>query len=252
MSLGERQQLGLEPLGGAHGLGDLGRGVCEAVDRSDSGVSDEPRRCNSEHRTCQPTDAEDHRQPAARPFDLVGRTSDLHGELPTPNAAETGRDDTVRLAVATRDGHPIYTHLRVVPGFTKEAMRDYATDNIEAGARVLTDGLACFNGFADEPISLDGGSNGGPAMAFLAALLIGFGIAQLAARKVLAVAILAVVCASFAVIGTLAEMGDVADVVQFADLLDAELSWGLGVPVLAMGSLVGLGGAIATLAKRRR
>jgi hypothetical protein len=53
------------------------------------------------------------------------------------------------IAVATRDGHPIYTHLRVVPGFTKEAMRDYATGNIEAGARVLTDGLACFNGFAE-------------------------------------------------------------------------------------------------------
>jgi len=51
------------------------------------------------------------------------------------------------IAVATRDGHPIYTHLRVVPGFTKEAMRDYAAGNIEAGARVLTDGLACFNGF---------------------------------------------------------------------------------------------------------
>ena len=51
------------------------------------------------------------------------------------------------IAVATRDGHPIFTHLRVVPGFTKEAIRDYATGNIEAGARVLTDGLACFNGF---------------------------------------------------------------------------------------------------------
>jgi transposase-like protein/ribosomal protein L37AE/L43A len=51
------------------------------------------------------------------------------------------------IAVATRDGHPIYTHLRVVPGFTKEAMRDYAVDNIAAGARILTDGLACFNGF---------------------------------------------------------------------------------------------------------
>ena len=51
------------------------------------------------------------------------------------------------IAVATRDGHPIYTHLRVVPGFTKEAIRDYATGNIEVGARVLTDGLACFNGF---------------------------------------------------------------------------------------------------------
>ena len=34
-----------------------------------------------------------------------------------------------------------------MPGFTKEAIRDYATGNIEAGARVLTDGLACFNGF---------------------------------------------------------------------------------------------------------
>ena len=53
------------------------------------------------------------------------------------------------IAVATRDGHPIYTHLRVVPGFTKEAIRDYATGNIEAGARVLTDGVACFNGFEE-------------------------------------------------------------------------------------------------------
>src|SRR6267378_8346057 len=53
------------------------------------------------------------------------------------------------IAVATRDGHPIYTHLRVVPEFTKKAMRDYATGNIEAGARVLTDGLACFNGFEE-------------------------------------------------------------------------------------------------------
>ena len=51
------------------------------------------------------------------------------------------------IAVATRDGHPVSTHLRVVSGFTKEAMRDYATGNIQAGARVLTDGLACFNGF---------------------------------------------------------------------------------------------------------
>lgn len=56
------------------------------------------------------------------------------------------------IAVATRDGHPIYTHLRVVPGFTKEAIRDYAAANIEAGARVLTDGLGCFNGFDEAGI----------------------------------------------------------------------------------------------------
>ncbi len=53
------------------------------------------------------------------------------------------------IAVETRDGHPIHTHLRVVPGFTKEAIKDYATANVEPGSRVLSDGLACFNGFED-------------------------------------------------------------------------------------------------------
>jgi transposase-like protein len=71
--------------------------------------------------------------------------------MPIKAARKPGRGAANKLpfviAVATRDGHPIYTHLRVVPRFTKEAIRDYATGNIEAGARVLTDGLACFNGF---------------------------------------------------------------------------------------------------------
>lgn len=109
-----------------------------------------------------------------------------------------------------------------------------------------------LNGFSDDSISLDGGSNGGPAFVFFAVLLIGFGIAQLAARRVLAVAILAVVFASFALIGTLAEMGDVSDVIDFTDLFGLESSWGPGVPALGVASLVGLGGGIATLAKRRR
>ena len=53
------------------------------------------------------------------------------------------------IAVETRDGRPIYTQLRVVSGFTKVAIRDWAAANIEPGARVLTDGLACFNGVAE-------------------------------------------------------------------------------------------------------
>jgi len=53
------------------------------------------------------------------------------------------------IAVETRDGRPIRTHLRVVPGFSKEAMRDYAAANVTPGSRVLSDGLACFNGFED-------------------------------------------------------------------------------------------------------
>ena len=52
-------------------------------------------------------------------------------------------------AVETRDGQPVYTHLRCVPGFSSEAIKTYAEANIEPGSRVLSDGLSCFNGFAD-------------------------------------------------------------------------------------------------------
>ena len=50
------------------------------------------------------------------------------------------------IAVETRKGRPIYTQLRVVSGFSNAAIKDYATANIAKGARVLSDGLACWNG----------------------------------------------------------------------------------------------------------
>ena len=108
-----------------------------------------------------------------------------------------------------------------------------------------------FNGFSSESISIDGGENGGPALSFFAVVIGGFGIAQLAARRVLAVAILAVVFASFALFGVLAEMGNVSDAIELTELFGAEASWGPGVPVMGLSALVGLAGAIATLAKRR-
>ena len=52
-------------------------------------------------------------------------------------------------AVETRDGRPVYTHLRVVSGFTSEAIKAYAEANVAPGSRVLSDGLACFNGFGE-------------------------------------------------------------------------------------------------------
>jgi ribosomal protein L37AE/L43A len=65
------------------------------------------------------------------------------------------------VAVATRDGRPIYTQLRVVAGFTKEAIRDWAAANVAAGSRVISDGLACFNGAAaagfDHVVRITGG-----------------------------------------------------------------------------------------------
>ena len=53
------------------------------------------------------------------------------------------------IAVQTRDGRPIYTQMRCLAGFTKEAIKDYAKRSIEPGSRVLSDGLGCFNGLAD-------------------------------------------------------------------------------------------------------
>lgn len=53
------------------------------------------------------------------------------------------------IAVQTRDGRPIYTQMRAVAAFTKEAIKDYAMRSIAAGSRVLSDGLACFEGLAE-------------------------------------------------------------------------------------------------------
>lgn len=53
------------------------------------------------------------------------------------------------IAVETRDGHPIHTQLRVVAGFTKDAIRDWAAANVAPGSTIISDGLACFNGVAE-------------------------------------------------------------------------------------------------------
>lgn len=52
-------------------------------------------------------------------------------------------------AVETRDGRPVYVQLRVVSGFTSKAIKAYAGANIAPGSRVLSDGLACFNGLGE-------------------------------------------------------------------------------------------------------
>ena len=43
----------------------------------------------------------------------------------------------------------MHAHLLVVPGFTTEAIKDYASSNIAPGSRVLSDGLGCFTGIAE-------------------------------------------------------------------------------------------------------
>jgi hypothetical protein len=69
-------------------------------------------------------------------------------EANTPPIGRRGAANKIPFVVAveTRDGRPIYTQLRCIPAFT---IKDYALHNIEPGSRMLSDGLGCFNGFAD-------------------------------------------------------------------------------------------------------
>ena len=92
----------------------------------------------------------------------------------------------------------------------------------------------------------------GPVFVFLGVLAMGFGLAQLVARRVLAVAILAIVFAAFALLAALADIGDVGNLLDFFDATGIDASRGPGLWVILVGSLVAVAGGIATVAKRRK
>ncbi|MDO8389397.1 MAG: hypothetical protein Q7V57_02830 [Actinomycetota bacterium] len=110
-----------------------------------------------------------------------------------------------------------------------------------------------LNGFKDT-LDPDTGAlttNTGGVFVMFAVASIGFGIAQLAARRVLSVAIIAVVLGSFTVLMALAELGMTSDRKDYVEPFNT-FSMGAGIYVVLAGSLVSLAGAIATLARRRR
>lgn len=121
-----------------------------------------------------------------------------------------------------------------------------------AGAAVITLGALLpwfefagesFNGFSD----IGGEVKDGPAFVLFAIILAGFGVATLAAGRLLPIAILAVVIASFSALAAIVDLADVMDAVDFV-----EASTGPGLPVALVGSLLALAGSIVTLATRRR
>ena len=73
----------------------------------------------------------------------------LGGERPA-KPGKTGRGAEGKLpfvvAVETRDGKPGHMQLRRVPGFTQNALTDYAEANLMPGSWVISDGLDCFVG----------------------------------------------------------------------------------------------------------
>jgi hypothetical protein len=102
-----------------------------------------------------------------------------------------------------------------------------------------------LNGFDEGPddVAL------GPGLVFLAIVVFAMGITTLAAKRILAIAIIGIVAAAFCAAAGAAQWADYSD---FADvpLFDADL--GPGLPVTVVGSLLALAGAIVTTAKRRR
>ena len=104
-----------------------------------------------------------------------------------------------------------------------------------------------FTGFS----SGDGGSKDGPIFVFLGVVVLAFGIAQLVARKVLVVGILAIVFSALALLAALADIGDVRNAVKLADSFGVEASSGPGLWIILIGALIAMAGSIATVAKRR-
>lgn len=105
-----------------------------------------------------------------------------------------------------------------------------------------------YNGFSGGD---DGGSKDGPIFLVLGLLLLGFGIAQLAARKVLAIGIVAIIVAVSGLFAVLFDLSDVSDSVDIADSIGIDASSGPGLWIILIGSMIALAGAIATVAKRR-
>ena len=109
----------------------------------------------------------------------------------------------------------------------------------------LTIGGLEINGFDEGP---DDAALGGGVI-FFGLVLVGMGITTLAAKRILPIAIIGIVAAALCLLVSAAQLADYSD---FADVefFDSEL--GAGLPVVVLGSLVALAGAIITCARRRK
>ena len=112
----------------------------------------------------------------------------------------------------------------------------------------ISDGGTDYNGFDEWVIGFYfKDAPAGPMLAFLGVVLLGFGIATLAAGRVLAIVIIGIVVAAFALLGTVVQLSDYSDVTD-----QTSASLGPGIIVSMAGAVLALGGAIAGCAKRRR
>lgn len=88
-------------------------------------------------------------------YSLVGQVQVddvyLGGEL-TGGKAGRGSENKVPFVAAVSlnpEGHPLYTKMAPVPGFTRKAIANWAAADLTPGCQVTSDGLACFAGVTD-------------------------------------------------------------------------------------------------------
>lgn len=75
----------------------------------------------------------------------------LGGER-TGGKAGRGSENKVPFVAAVSldaEGRPLYVKMAPLPGFTRNAIRDWAKADLSPGCRVISDGLACFAGVTD-------------------------------------------------------------------------------------------------------
>lgn len=104
-----------------------------------------------------------------------------------------------------------------------------------------------FNGFTS---GLDGVTNvRGGIFDVVGAVVLGFGITQLLARRVVALGIIGAVLSAIGLLVGLKALSDVNDLVDFGRLFGADVSTGPGLYVAVAGGVLGTIGSIATVAK---
>lgn len=99
---------------------------------------------------------------------------------------------------------------------------------------------------------LDDEETTGGIHVFVAVVLGAFGVTLLLARRVLSVAILAVVVAALDLLVALGDLSDISDFRSDVNHGGAHVSFGIGLPMLILGLLVSLGGGIVALSRPRR
>lgn len=106
----------------------------------------------------------------------------------------------------------------------------------------LDAGPFSVNGFDDLSL-FDDEAPSGYVFMFFAAVMVGFGITTLAAKRLLPIMIIGIVIGSFSLLGAIAEL---------ADYNDLPIDLGPGLPVVLAGSALALAGAIAGCSRRRQ